>query len=403
MGFGKDKGCNAHEALDKLEARFNKFDSYVAMCLKDIAERVSNIEKNSSITEQKLDERISKDISTVIVSALEFKEEQNIKISSMMSECKSLIEKSEENIISQVAEVQTNLEVVQASYMNEVKTVQENFEKKSTENNIFIKTSIEDLKLKFDQTVVDVRAVEENVKGLEEHKHETNKKLETVVGDLYDFKNVDWKMMQRSLNSYDQKLEILENDSKLKELQETVLKKNEDIEKSLRHIESSSNTLSNAFALVKEDLVNMKDNFSFMSNIGGKLEKLDANFETVNADLTEFINVDWKIFKRKNNSYEAKLETLEKDAVFWGTRKSLIEKDAERRIEDISKRITKLETRKPTRREIEAKFSRLVDDISMLKDSIEYFYCKYCEKKLDSAYSLKTHLKSKHNKQPTEE
>lgn len=71
-------------------------------------------------------------------------------------------------------------------------------------------------------------------------------------------------------------------------------------------------------------------------------------------------------------------------------------------IEKISVRITKLETKKPGKNEIESKVSRLVGELSMVKDSIEYFYCRYCEASFPTTYGLKTHLKSKHNKLPTD-
>ena len=72
-------------------------------------------------------------------------------------------------------------------------------------------------------------------------------------------------------------------------------------------------------------------------------------------------------------------------------------------IKEISKRITKLETKKPSKHEMETKVSRLIGEVNMLKDSLESFYCKYCGATFGTTYGLKTHLKSKHNKLPTDD
>lgn len=90
---------------------------------------------------------------------------------------------------------------------------------------------------------------------------------------------------------------------------------------------------------------------------------------------------------------------LLKDNVF-GMEKQ--RKEADIRVDGISKRITKLETMKPTKKDINTKVSRLLDDVNMLKDSIECFYCRICGGTFATTFRLKTHLQSKHNTQPTE-
>ena len=109
------------------------------------------------------------------------------------------------------------------------------------------------------------------------------------------------------------------------------------------------------------------------SELVGIKTKLD-NFQEIIQQLTEEMN-------KKTNTELGELKT---------------------EIENISVRITKLETKKPGKNEIESKVSRLVGELSMVKDSIEYFYCRYCEASFPTTYGLKTHLKSKHNKLPTD-
>ncbi len=128
------------------------------------------------------------------------------------------------------------------------------------------------------------------------------------------------------------------------------------------------------------------------SNESLKLDKLSTieALENLKEELRKYSSVDMALLKANISSNQGKLIKLEKD------QEEAIE------LKEISKRITKLETKKPTRHELSIKVSRLYDDVNMLKDSIECFYCRYCGNTFNTTFGLKTHLKSKHNKLPTE-
>ena len=127
------------------------------------------------------------------------------------------------------------------------------------------------------------------------------------------------------------------------------------------------------------------------SNESLKLDNLSTKeaLENLKEEHRKYSSVDMALFKANISSNHEKLIKLEKD------QEEAVE------LKEISKRVTKLETKK-NRHELSTKVSRIFDEVNMLKDSIECFYCRYCGNTFGTTFGLKTHLKSKHNKLPSE-